>query len=324
MNTIALTQRQINLGLLIFLSVSSLAQALIFVIKGGQNQIIAFGIGGIILLVLCIAYWRGWEPARYLAVITVVGFVASFLQEPFLSQSMAPEIFLPPVVALILAEPIWVVATGVLLLTVVGLRTGGETTYLEIDNLITYMMVVVGMVLSRLSVDTARRLSEANERANQARVAADQRAEALAQRNEELHALLVENAAQRNAIRDLTVPLLPIADQVLVLPLVGTLDNERLGFIEERALKTIHERHVSTLIIDLTGITVVDTDVARRLIVLVNAVNLLGTQVLLAGIRSEVAQTLVELRIDFGRLTIVRDIHAALAYASNGVTLSSL
>lgn len=313
MRRLTLTQHQINLGLMISLCVTSFAQTLIFYVKGGQSQFIAFGSGGLILLVLSITYWRGWEPARYLTVLTLLSFVVNFLEEPFLSQSIAPEIFLPPVVALILVEPIWVIIVGMLVIAGVGLRSGGDTVYLVPDNLVTYIMVVGGMVLSRLAVDNAHRLSEANERANQAQAAAEQRAEMLDQRNQELHALLVENTIQRDAIHDLTVPLLPIADQMLVLPLVGTLDDNRLLQIKARALQTIHERKAHTLIIDVTGVTIIDTPVARRMIALFNAVNLLGARVVLVGIRSEVAQTLIQLEVDLSALTIARDVQAALA-----------
>lgn len=105
--------------------------------------------------------------------------------------------------------------------------------------------------------------------------------------------LLAENQQQRATIRALSVPVIPIAAATLVMPLVGALDAERLNLLEEQALGAIEQAGAQTLLIDTTGVLLIDSDVAAGLIRIVNAARLLGAEVLLVGIRPEVAQAIV-------------------------------
>jgi len=110
-------------------------------------------------------------------------------------------------------------------------------------------------------------------------------------------------AAQRELIREMSVPVLPLSDRVLVMPLVGALDSERLAQVQERALQTLEHKHASHLILDVTGVPVVDTRVASGLIQIARAASLLGTQTILVGIRPDVAQAMVGLGIDLSSIT---------------------
>ncbi len=110
-------------------------------------------------------------------------------------------------------------------------------------------------------------------------------------------------AAQRELIREMSVPVLPVSDRVLVMPLVGALDSERLAQVQERALQTLEHKHASHLILDVTGVPMVDTRVASGLIQIARAASLLGTQTILVGIRPDVAQAMVGLGIDLSSIT---------------------
>lgn len=121
--------------------------------------------------------------------------------------------------------------------------------------------------------------------------------EQVQQQAEEQARLLAENTQQRETIRELGVPVLPISATSLVMPLVGALDTARLQQVQERALDAIQRATARYLVLDITGVPVVDTQVAQGLIGVVQAARLLGARVVLVGVRPEVAQAMVTLGI---------------------------
>jgi rsbT co-antagonist protein RsbR len=134
----------------------------------------------------------------------------------------------------------------------------------------------------------------------------------LAQRSKEQAALLAEIHQQRDAIRELSVPVLPLQRGTLVMPLIGALDTARLRDLQERALQAIQRADARRLLLDITGVPIVDTQVAQGLIGVVQAARLLGTEVLLVGIRPEVAQTIVGLGLELRGVRTYSDIQSAL------------
>ncbi|ABY36726.1 MAG TPA: STAS domain-containing protein [Chloroflexus aurantiacus] len=134
----------------------------------------------------------------------------------------------------------------------------------------------------------------------------------LEQRAAEQARLLAENEQQRQAIRELSVPVLPIRETTLVMPLVGALDTARLADMQQQALEQIARANARDLFIDVTGVPVIDTQVAKGLIQVVEAARLMGTRVTLVGIRPEVAQTLVTLGIDLHSIRTFSTLQAAL------------
>jgi rsbT co-antagonist protein RsbR len=127
--------------------------------------------------------------------------------------------------------------------------------------------------------------------------------------------LLTENEQQRTIVRDLSVPIIPISTATLVMPLVGALDSERLEQLQGVALEAVAQSRVHTLVLDITGVPIVDSQVAQGLFQVVRAARLLGTIVMLVGVRPEVAQTMVELGLDFQGMHTFRDLQAALDHS---------
>lgn len=122
------------------------------------------------------------------------------------------------------------------------------------------------------------------------------------ERSTEQARLIAEIAQQRATIRALSVPVIPVSAQVLVMPLVGVLDNERLEAFQQEALRAVERSRATVLILDITGMVLVDQLVAQRLLDVVQAARLLGVRSWLVGIRPEVAQTLIDLSIDLSDL----------------------
>ncbi|WP_438016976.1 STAS domain-containing protein [Sorangium sp. So ce315] len=131
----------------------------------------------------------------------------------------------------------------------------------------------------------------------------------------ELRLQLDQIAAQQKVIRDLSTPIIEVWDGVLTLPMVGTVDSVRTAEVMDSLLAQIVEKRARFAILDLTGVEVVDTRVASHLIQLVTAIRLLGADGIVAGIKPNVAQTMVALGLDLTELNTQRNLRAALHYA---------
>ncbi|ASK61251.1 RsbR protein [Virgibacillus phasianinus] len=106
---------------------------------------------------------------------------------------------------------------------------------------------------------------------------------------------------QRVALQELSAPLIPVMDNITVMPLIGTIDTERAKLIMENLLEGVIKHNADVVLIDITGVPVVDTMVAHHIIQAAEAVRLIGSTCILVGIRPEIAQTIVNLGIDLGK-----------------------
>ncbi|QXE02234.1 RsbT co-antagonist protein RsbRA [Terribacillus sp. DMT04] len=106
---------------------------------------------------------------------------------------------------------------------------------------------------------------------------------------------------QRVALQELSAPLIPVMENITVMPLIGTIDTERAKFIMENLLDGVIKHHAEVVLIDITGVPVVDTMVAHHIIQAAEAVRLVGSTCILVGIRPEIAQTIVNLGIDLSK-----------------------
>ncbi|MFP4436887.1 MAG: PAS domain S-box protein [Chloroflexaceae bacterium] len=125
-------------------------------------------------------------------------------------------------------------------------------------------------------------------------------------------------AAQRLALRELSTPLIPISDEAVVMPLIGAIDSARVQQIMETLLEGITAHQADVAILDITGVQVVDTQVADALLRTALAVKLLGAQVVLTGISPVMAQTLIHLGADLSMIVTRSNLQEGIAYALNG------
>lgn len=122
-------------------------------------------------------------------------------------------------------------------------------------------------------------------------------------------------AAQQAALRELSTPLIPISEGVLVMPLIGTMDSNRARQVMETLLTGVTRNSATSVILDITGLPVVDTQVANVLIQSTIAARLLGAEVILTGIGPEVAQTLISLGTDLQGITTPGTLQSGITYA---------
>lgn len=126
---------------------------------------------------------------------------------------------------------------------------------------------------------------------------------------------------QRQAIEELSTPIIKIWDQVLVLPLIGALDTRRSQHLTESLLTEIAATQSRVAILDITGVPTVDSAVANHLLKTVASVKLLGAECVVTGIRPEVAQTIVHLGVDLTAVETLSNLSEGLKWAFNRLRL---
>ncbi|MBF0707483.1 STAS domain-containing protein [Alkalihalobacillus hwajinpoensis] len=118
---------------------------------------------------------------------------------------------------------------------------------------------------------------------------------------------------QQQTINELSSPLIDLPNGKALLPLVGDIDSDRASAIFENTLEGCTSKRVDHLFIDLSGVYLVDTRVAQQIFQLITGLKLIGVTATLSGIRPEIAQTAVQLGIDFGEIRITSNLAQAIS-----------
>ena len=133
-------------------------------------------------------------------------------------------------------------------------------------------------------------------------------------------------AMQKIALQELSAPLIPVFEGITVMPLIGTIDTERARQIMENLLNGVVKNRSEVVLIDITGVPVVDTMVAHHIIQAAEAVRLVGARCMLCGIRPEIAQTIVNLGINLDEIitknTLKKGVEAALEMTNRKIIVT--
>ena len=120
---------------------------------------------------------------------------------------------------------------------------------------------------------------------------------------------------QQDAIRELSTPVLQVRERILILPIIGVLDEQRANQFTEQLLAGIRSHRAKVVVIDITGVPDVDSEVANHLVQAVDASRLMGASVILTGLSPEIAQTLVTIGVDLGKMNTVGDLQGGVEEA---------
>lgn len=112
---------------------------------------------------------------------------------------------------------------------------------------------------------------------------------------------------QQEAIKELSTPVLPFREGILILPIVGMIDSFRASQLTEQLLRAIRDNRAKVVVVDITGVPYVDSRVASHLVQTVEAARLMGSKVIISGVAPDIALTMVTLGIDLGRIETVGD-----------------
>jgi len=120
---------------------------------------------------------------------------------------------------------------------------------------------------------------------------------------------------QQEAIRELSTPVLQVRERLLILPIIGVIDPMRARQLTEQLLRGIRTNRAKVVVIDITGVAAMDVTVANHLVQTVEASRLLGATVIVTGLSPEIAQTLVTIGVDLGKMNTVGDLQGGIEQA---------
>src|SRR5467141_2438814 len=120
---------------------------------------------------------------------------------------------------------------------------------------------------------------------------------------------------QQEAIRELSTPVLQVRERLLILPIIGVIDPQRARQLTEQLLVGIRTNRAKVVVIDITGVAAMDLTVANNLVQTVEASRLLGATVIVTGLSPEIAQTLVTIGVDLGKMNTVGDLQGGIEQA---------
>lgn len=124
---------------------------------------------------------------------------------------------------------------------------------------------------------------------------------------------------QQEAIRVLSTPVLQVRERLLILPIIGVIDPQRARQLTEQLLRAIRTNRAKVVVIDITGVPVMDATVANHLVQTVEAARLLGATVIISGLSPEIAQTLVTIGVDLGKMNTVGDLQGGIEEAERAL-----
>jgi len=274
--------------------------------------------------------------------MAIVGMIGSAILNE--DQFVIPVLFpMPVLIAAAVLRPIGIMAALVGVLAGMGVIVGTlpppesallRDTLFVATGLMCVFAALTGVLISIGHIRLQRRLYAEAQRADQSSRALQtlsdeldlrvqvqtetlqQILQELEERSAQQEQLLNEITTQREVIRELSLPILPIGREVLVAPLIGALDGERLYQLQTQAFQRIERTRARILILDVTGVPVIDTHVAQDLARLIQGLRLLGANVFIVGVRPEVAQTIVGLGIHLRDVSVFSDLGSALKRAT--------
>jgi anti-anti-sigma regulatory factor len=227
------------------------------------------------------------------------------------------------VIAAVLLSPRWTVAIFIATLLgiagVVAVSTGRfdraalGPTY-EFINLVTETVIAVGVALASALAQNAQRAAEANARnLAAAKSRAEQQAQELADANRQMHSQLDQQRELLDLVAALETTAVSLAEGVLLAPIIGHIDTRRAQAITSRLLTEVSAQRARLVVLDISGVSLIDTVVAKALLNTAHALRLLGCDVTFSGISANVAITLVQLGLGMDGITTVRSPREALA-----------
>ncbi len=120
---------------------------------------------------------------------------------------------------------------------------------------------------------------------------------------------------QQDAIRELSTPVLQVRERLLILPIIGVLDSQRATQLTDQLLRGIRINRAKVVVIDITGVPEIDTTVANHLVQTVDASRLMGASVIITGLSSDIARTLVTIGVDLSKMNTIGDLQGGIEEA---------
>lgn len=311
------TQRQMALVMLTVLTVGALSITAVFLFMGAAELLPMALPGSVAFIALLVVYWRGWQPARYLTVALITLLIAFTIATPGLIDTVGTTPLLAVTLAALITTPAWAIGVALIILIALALRISTVEAGLLVTDLIVYAMNACGIVLIRVVAETAQRQAETQAaRAEAALARSEAQSAELGRRTEELSVQNEQQARLLDLVATLETSVVELAEGVLLAPIVGQIDSRRADQLTARLLHAVSTSRARLVILDIAGVSTVDTGVAQALLRAVQSVRLLGCAVMVTGISAAVATTMTQLGISMAGVSTARTPQEALAQYS--------
>jgi rsbT co-antagonist protein RsbR len=286
-----------------------------------EQQIISI-VSTILLAAIMAAHARGWRRSGEATTLAVLILILASTDSTYVSQNLLVSLLIPAVIAAALLSPRWSLAvfgSGFLAVVLKTRLTTGSLTIealgptLHFENLVLLTMAALGIAAVSALARSAQGAAEENARqATVEKERAEQQARELAKANEQLNAQLLQQRELIDLVATLETPAVPLAQGVLLAPIVGHIDTRRAEALTSKLLEQANLQRTRLVVLDIAGVALIDTAVAKALLNTAQALRLLGCEVALSGISASVAMTLVHLGVAMEGITTVRSPQEAL------------
>jgi rsbT co-antagonist protein RsbR len=176
-------------------------------------------------------------------------------------------------------------------------------------------LTFIGLLVFTLNNVVREAIAEAEERGHLAEAARADQAGML----EQVRQQAADQARLLELVRDLEIPVIPLFEGVLALPVVGHLDSQRMTALTSSLLDEVARQRAHTVLVDLTGVAMIDTAIANRLLNMAQGVRLLGAEVMITGIKAEVAQALASLGVSLTQIRTAASLQDGIMQVSEGL-----
>jgi rsbT co-antagonist protein RsbR len=310
-----ITQHQVvslSLGILV---VGDIILAIALMILQKREGAAIAGMSALVTGALLTVHLRGWRHAASVFLIfssVLTGSAMNIVLVDGQASIPLPLIF-PPVLGLALVGARGIIVSASLSLGVYVVRALLSGYTVDPVLIVTYVMLILLILVARAVLNTeVQRAEEARQRAETAQAHIKAQADALEAANAAQQAQLEEQRRLLDLVATLETPAITLSEGVLFAPVVGHLDSRRSAALTARLLEAAHRQRANHVIIDIAGVSMVDSMVAQTLIQTAHALRLLGCRVTLSGISSDVALTLTRQDIALSDIATVRSPQEAM------------
>lgn len=316
---ISMTQRQAGIGLLAIAAAGAwLATAAAVLQRASMLEMLPNLVGGLLFTGLWVAYRANWFASIVLPLtISIYTLILIFgIPADFVVNQVSLAIITPALLAAVLLDFRWILGCGLAIFFGLAQRVGWQGAIVSPTNVVIFIACLAMICVIRLVTTTALRSSQQNQRrAEEALAVAEARSREAEEANHELQQQAEAQKRMLDLIDALETPVTPIADGVLLAPILGYIDARRASRLNRRILDAVYKQRARLIVMDLSGLTEADISVASALIQMIQSVRLLGTDVLLCGVSGSLAMAMAKMDLPIGDVQTVATPQAALEYA---------
>jgi anti-anti-sigma regulatory factor len=287
------------------LLIVSVIGALVVLRSGHFTPAVALAIGGVVIPIGISLFTSGFtNPAgTFMAFTLPVTMAGLLLSRRGLLIVSAAEVGIVVIVGLVQAS-----TTGL-----IGFIPVPPPSAATLIPIFTLLITVLSLFLDRFGASLRDALTTTQAREQELQKLRAEQETIIAERTAALQTTVEQLRANQATLNELGAPILPILPGVLAAPLIGAMDSARAGILADKVLAAVERHHTQFVIFDITGVPLVDTQVAKVLLQTAAAVQLLGARTAIVGISPEIAQTMVALNVDLGRIEVYSNLQQAIS-----------